>query len=99
MLPDGADGAVVARGLGQVRLDPPIEEIVDGAAAILRRSLLDPETDAFLPALQLAREAARLRLRLRVAGLLPPATVRVLVPEIPAVIFPERLGHDVLTLR
>jgi hypothetical protein len=51
MLPDGADGSVVASGLGEVRLDPPVEEIVDGPAAIFRGRLLDPEADTLLSAL------------------------------------------------
>jgi len=94
MLPDRSDGAVVARRLGQVRIGPPAEELIDGPAAVFRRGLLDSEANAFLPPLQLARQASRLRF----AGLLSPASVRVLVPDIPAVILPERLGHDFLTL-
>ena len=99
MLSDRSDGAVVASRLRQIRVDPPAEELVDGPAAVFRRGLLDSEADAFLPTLQLAPQASRLRLRLGIAGLLSPASVRVLVPDIPTVILTERLGHDFLTLR
>jgi hypothetical protein len=54
---------LVAWRLREIGLDPPVEERVDGLAAVIRRRLLDSEPDAFLTALQLVREPARLRLR------------------------------------
>ncbi|HEY4183840.1 MAG TPA: hypothetical protein VGP07_02180 [Polyangia bacterium] len=98
VLPNRADGSTVSGGLREIRVDPPLEKSVDGAATVLRGSFFDSEADALLASLKLACKAPRLGLCLRVAWLLPPAAMRVLVPKIPAFILAERFGHDFLTV-
>jgi hypothetical protein len=85
VLSDRADALSVRGSLGEKLVDPPLDHLIDRAAAVLRWALVEAMPRAILGDLDLSLQLGCPPLGLRVADLVLPPTGGVLVLQVPAI--------------